>query len=198
MEWGLTEPPEDTYWQRKIVVWDWDEVLTVRRWPSLHCWKSVILCSVDEDSRVYHRRWTNGGLLRSVVRAMVWEGICGQERKQLGVRLMTLGVWHPSISPTAAMWCRLSAWWRQTPYSQNRTKLPWSLQLHGVLLWPACSPDTYGMSWIVVFEKIHSLANQQQMIQALQREWLRNPRDLTRRLTFFACIEASDEHTLLY
>ena len=42
--------------------------------------------------------------------------------------------------------------------------------------------------WDVVDRRVrkntHYLANQQQMIQALQREWLRNPRDLTRRLTF--------------
>ena len=53
--------------------------------------------------------------------------------------------------------------------------------------WPACSPDMPQHPWDVTDRRAqhpHPPANQHELIQDLQREWLRNPTVPLRRLTY--------------
>ena len=120
---------------------------------------------------------------RSAIGDMVWGGICGQERTPLVIVNGNLpahryldGILYPTVLPSLQQQPRGVVYQHHNASSHTYRIVQNVLGGNNVNVWDVTDCR--------VRQHPHPPANQQELIQALQREWLRIPRDLIRRLTF--------------
>lgn len=203
---------------------------TVRRWQRRD-WQRVVftdesrfcLFTVDGRQRVYRRRGerTAACCVRHVVPyggggVMVWGGICGDQTTPLVVINGNLNaqryrddILRPVVLPYLQQQPRGVLYQHDNarPHTARIVVNFLAANNVNVLPWPACSPDLNPIEhlWDLLDRRVrlrqHPPANRQELVQALQAEWNRLPRDLIRRLTFsvrrrvLACVAARGGHT---